>query len=776
MSEVLQTFVEAIVGRVRKTGDDYNPAELSRPVAILWPDQGREWEALAPALRARLPILTLGPYDPATRTGPAYWIRCMLARVLDDRLPEDEVPVVYLPGVSKRDIRGVEECKDELKPIASLQYEGTLFTQLNGKDWTVAAFIQSADGGLGISMGSDEATRKAALRALTRLAEVPVEEMRKDAPLRAAYFDLKFNPDEALALLRWMNDPDAVRKEHDQVSWDAYVSLCRQHFGLDPEKDGVLKAGQRLGERLDAAWNLARQRWEEAPANYPGLPDLLRRARPKKDLGMFARQDTWPQDNEAAEGILRERLRELGNKQPQEGRAELLELEEAHGRRRDWVWAKLGQAPLARALEHLAGLAKLTEQPLVGADVTDVAEGYAAGGWQADAASLRALSAVETSDDAEAVGAAVRAVYRPWLEEAAVHFQARVGDGTAARYPFSFLPAQGPGTCVVFIDGLRMDVAHLLADHIGRAGLRTEISWRLTGLPTVTATAKPAASPIGASFRSGTDLSPATITGSKVEAPVLRRLLQEADFQVLSATDPLGDPSGKGWSEDGDLDETGHTKGSGLARQLDPALRDISARVRGLLEAGWKTVTIVTDHGFLLMPGGLPKVQLPEHLTEVRKGRCARLKPASSTDLQTVAWQWDSEARFAVPPGIACFEAGKEYEHGGLSPQECVTPVVTITKPKSLSGTIEIEGIRWRGLRCTFSVKGAPTSSRADIRREAANDESSVTGGGRPIEADGACSLLVPDEDIMGEDAYLVVVGASGSLLVQSDVIVGGAA
>ena len=45
---------------------------------------------------------------------------------------------------------------------------------------------------------------------------------------------------------------------------------------------------------------------------------------------------------------------------------------------------------------------------------------------------------------------------------------------------------------------------------------------------------------------------------------------------------------------------------------------------------------MITDHGWLLMPGDLPKVELPEHLTEIRKGRCARLKEGSQTDQQVV--------------------------------------------------------------------------------------------------------------------------------------------
>ena len=101
--------------------------------------------------------------------------------------------------------------------------------------------------------------------------------------------------------------------------------------------------------------------------------------------------------------------------------------------------------------------------------------------------------------------------------------------------------------------------------------------------------------------------------------------------------------------------------------------------MQALLDHGWREVVIVTDHGWLLLTGGLPKADLPFHLTHLRKGRCAVLKEGSDSDQQTVSWRWDDAVRIAVAPGIRCYEAGKEYEHGGLSPQECVTPVITVS-------------------------------------------------------------------------------------------------
>ena len=159
------------------------------PAAILWPDKERQWEPLLPELRKRLPLLTLGPYAPAERMGPAYYLRCMIARTLpDDVLPADATPIIYLPGVSRQELRAIEECPKHLQPLAELQYRGVLWTHKNGRDWTVAGFLQNADDGLGVPVGADSATRDALLRALPVLARQPVGYLRKEAPLRAPFF------------------------------------------------------------------------------------------------------------------------------------------------------------------------------------------------------------------------------------------------------------------------------------------------------------------------------------------------------------------------------------------------------------------------------------------------------------------------------------------------------------------------------------------------------------------------------------------------------------
>lgn len=100
------------------------------------------------------------------RTGdvPAIWLRCIIADRIDQIIrPEDLRPIIYLPGISRQDIRAVESCPDHLKPLAELQYRGVIWSQANAKDWTVLAFLKSSQGGMGLDVSQDTESKNAML-------------------------------------------------------------------------------------------------------------------------------------------------------------------------------------------------------------------------------------------------------------------------------------------------------------------------------------------------------------------------------------------------------------------------------------------------------------------------------------------------------------------------------------------------------------------------------------------------------------------------------------
>lgn len=513
------TFIEAVKDSLAAAGR-YNSGDSLPPAAILWTDADGEWRPIAARLRTLLPeLLTLGEYEPEQRSGPSIWLRCIvdgalpipgtehLIRPSDTFSPSDaekgkrSVPILYLPNVSRQLLRSPEECPDELKPLVELQYRGAVWTQLNGKDWTVEAFLVSESGGLGLDVARDHSTRNALVGALDMLATTLISTLRGHK-LEAEDFDKLMVGDTVRDLLAWVSDPK-VRDSWDNAHWKAFCSRCRDEFGFDPVSDGDLVAAERLGLRK-GAWADVWRRFTESPALYPGIPAALRRAKPGD---LFVQRDSWPDENEKDEKSLRSALLALPKFTPEEARKAVLELEQQHSERRAWVWARMGFSPLAAALEHLRLLAEHTVLPLVGDSPDAIASAYVKSGYRADDAVLRALACVKSGDEVAAVGAAIRTMYLGWLDDTARNFQ------TAARkWPLpgradlkDRLVAAESGECLLFVDGLRFDVAQRLLARAHERQLLVTEGYRWSALPTVTPTAKPAVTPAAIAVSGGTD-------------------------------------------------------------------------------------------------------------------------------------------------------------------------------------------------------------------------------------------------------------------------------
>ncbi len=249
-------------------------------------------------------------------------------------------------------------------------------------------------------------------------------------------------------------------------------------------------------------------------------------------------------------------------------------------------------------------------------------------------------------------------------------------------------------------------------------------------------------------------------------------LLGKAGCQFLRSED-LGDPSGKAWAEHGALDRTGHDQGWKLAWRIEEQVTEIAEQVEALLDAGWASVRVVTDHGWLLLPGGLPKAELPKFLVDTRWGRCAVLKSTATVELQIVDWRWSTAVRIGLAPGVSCFKAGIEYTHGGLSLQECLRPELKVRREAS-AAAVAVDEVTWRGLRCRLKVSGTRPGLRADVRLKPAAPETSIAEDGKPLGDDGSASLLVPEDDYLGHAAFVVVLSADGRVLANKTTTVGG--
>lgn len=752
---------------------DFDPNVVAAPIAVLWPDEGRQWETTVNELQQRRCVVRYGTFDAAHHQGPAYWLRCVIAATVElDGLP-DGVPIVYLPGISRDTMRALDTVAPELAPLGALQHRCQWFSHPNGKDWTVRSLLSNKERGLGLNVAGDPATGEALVASLGPLLGQPITRLEA-RHIDAGFLNGLLNPDPIRSLLNWLDDPVAMRSGLNDGAWAAFVQQCKHDFGFDPAVEGEIHGARRLGE-AEGQWAEVWRRFRENPSEYPGIPDRLRQTQPPELLPK--NPGAWPALSADAEEQLRDALTGLANRPPQEARDAILKLEETHKVRRGYVWADLGWTPLALALEHLAEAARITSAGSPDASVDAMVDWYASTGWRADRAVISALNEADRKVDLAAVEAAITAIYRPWLDTAAKALQAAVGPmANAGTYAASPAPKPVAGEVVVFIDGLRLDVAHLLADRLAGAGLEAELATGLAALPTVTQTSKPALVPIDQTLLSagaGLDARRAP-DGPSAGVQVLRSLMATAEVQVLLSVDDLGDPSGVAWTEAGELDHRGHDLGIRLAHEVDDEVQRIATRIEELLDAGWTTVSVVTDHGWLLVPGGLPKNEdLPVAVTETKKGRCARIKDGAALSVPTVPWHWDSDVRIAVAPGISCFEANQTYEHGGVSPQECVVPRLSVTRGSSSAAGAAITNMKWRGLTLVVEFTDLPDGATIDLRTAAGDANSSIADRARLTGGQGKELLLVGDDDLEGQRAHLVVIGADGSLLLQRETTVG---
>lgn len=761
MSETVLERVLDLLERAGRAAPDHEP-----PAALLWPDPDREFAGIITRIASAMTLVTLGAYEPGIKTGPGIWVRCVLARTADGLDTVDEQPpLVYLPGYGKDQIRDIAGGPTELKPLADLQFRGGVWLQRNGREWTARSLLGSASG-IDLEVAKDNATKDALLRALPRLLDEPISELRRRGELNAQYFNELLAPDHERLLLLWLNDPAGTESGTDPVQWSAFLGTCRETYGFDPEKDGPIEGARLLGDRK-GPWSKVWAVFADVPQRYPDIPERLRAAQP---AGMVPDPpDSWPIVNEQGEDNLRVALARLDRLTAAEASTKVRELDTAHGERRGWVWARLGMAALAQALGRLVELADHTAAPLRRASANEIADAYVTDGWRADRAAMAALAAVEPGPDADAVGVAVRALSEAWLDDAARALQ----DAFATDFPPAAAEDYAEGTCLLFVDGLRFDVATIVVDELDDSA-KADLGWRFSALPTVTPTAKPAVSPVAALMHPGPRLSPsASAGGSALSIDGLRKLLGEAGWQVLG-DGGWGDPSGRGWLEGGDIDTQGHNLPLKLPHRIVSEARQIADQIRELLAWGWKRVVVVTDHGWLHLPGGLPKVELPINTVELRKGRCARIPENATVTHLTLPWRWDPAVRIAVAPGIACYEAGKVYEHGGVSPQECVTPhlVVEAVAGPMPSLTATIGSVVWTRMRCRVEAE-APGGSTVDIRTKPADPGSSVATEAKPLEG-GKCALLVPDDQLEGSTATVVILDAAGTVVAQRHTSIAG--
>ena len=750
------TVLTHLIAAIRQAAI-YNRHDLTAPRVVLWPDGGRLWARVIPLLRDAMPeLLALDRVADGDHQGPATRLRYLLARK-----EFGNTPVLYLPGIARPAFRGAAGFPAEARHLFALQYQGQFWTQQNGKDWTPAAFLATQDGGLGLDLARDPATRQALSAQLEHVLRTRLADLR-GRRLEAADFHALVASDPIRLLLHWMAAPDAARQSGPAGAWTGFTALCKQRFNLDPDRDGVISAAEKLVAG-QGEWDQVWQRYREAPKLYGGVRKALDRVQPR-DL-LDTGNDRIPANNRQQEAQLRQGLLALADLPQSPALDRLARLCADHAPRAASLWAELGEAPLAGAAQHLGAMADAIRAGGPGQDWAALADSYTRQGWRVDAAAWKALAAVRDAPDLHAVAAALRAVYRPWLEDLAER-TTRLAASYPNRQPATCPTlAPAPGDVILFVDGLRCDLGLELQQRLMDQGLTAELQTRWAALPTVTATAKPAWRPLAEHLKGDViaeGFEPRRVSDDRpLKTALFRELLDTTGWAWIEPM-ATGDPGGAGWTETGAFDRYGHDQGARLAWRIAEELRAVVHRIRELLDGGWRRVIVLTDHGWLLVPGGLPRVDLPKHLTLSRWGRCALARPEAQHSYHQVSWFWGAEHAVVLAPGIAVFRDGLEYAHGGLTLQEALTPLLTVTATAGGETVpVRIAAARWIGLRLRVQLDGPAAGLFLDLRAKPADPGSSLLAADqrlKPVEPDGKGALAVENDDLIGQAAMLVVV------------------
>lgn len=753
----------------------HNGNTMVKPEVILWPDPDKQWSSIIPVLQSKLgTLLIYGEFNIEQKRGPAIWLKCMVAKTLPEaQWSEKQTPIIYLPGISKQDLKNITNAALDLQPLVEYQYTGMNWLHENGKEWTVLAFLQNIQSGLGLRVVADNATKDALISSLSFYFEDKDVLYRKPV-IDSDYLLAMIFPDVIPNILKWICEGDSFLQSLSTEKKETFLNICESKYDFKPDYKNIKEVVLKLGSQKNS-WNVVWQYFSNAPSKFPKIIELLRLAKPN-DLGsgMFSvPEESWPQINEEKENALRNELSILSDLNGKQIKEKLNQLDSDHSKRRNWIWNELGQTPLADALFHIHKMNTICEDSFPSITIEEIKQYYIEKGYQADTHMRLSLSKVNSQEDKGVIIKIIQHIYRPWLENLNIKFQ------TLLENDFKSYTKKENGKftedLVLFVDALRYELAVEFCERLQEFAIDSELSSGWTATPTLTPTAKPFCSPIAELVNMQSDFvefRPQLKTGKDLQTAAFRDALNEVGYTYVSSIKDIVSGT-KIWMEIGDIDTKGHEEQSNMVKRIDELFEQFKETIFGAFEKGVKSVKVVTDHGWLLLPGGLPKEEIIKDLTETRWGRCALMKEGAKTDLLHLPWQWNPAIYIAYAPGISFFKKNEEYAHGGISVQECLVPYLRIENKNKQHFAGKIKSTKWVNLTCRIETEDAPNGFKIDIRTKASDPSTTILATKKPKEIiEGKCSVMANDS-FEGMAAHIVLMTAEEIIVDKTTTEVG---
>lgn len=769
-----QSIYDKVV-QALKQAENHNSQLMVRPEVILWPDPDTQWVDVISTLQQEMPqVLVYGNYDPIKKQGPAIWLKCMVAKALPEaNWSADDIPIIYLPGVSKTDLRNVANAVFNFQPLLEYQYTGTLFLQENGREWSIIAFVENPNNGLGIKVAKDTATKDALRKTLSTIFQ-DREVLTNKSIIDADFLNNQLFPDVIPSILKWMCKGEAFLHAMESGKREVFTHLCKSQYEFEPDHKNIKAIAEKFGAQRNS-WKYVWQLYATAPHKYPEIEALLRLAKPADmGIGVFSVPDeSWPQVNEQKEEALAHALEKISKDGAAKALNALQKLEEEHALRRQWVWFELGKSPMADALQHLVQMASRSLESYSADSIESLKQYYSAKGYGVDQAMRKALAAVKLEKDKTLVKSIIHQFYQPWLESLTTKFQKLVAQD--AGIFTSQNAAVETENFVLFVDAFRYELAEEFCRRLEKQHLKVKLETGWSAIPSLTPTAKANVSPIATSVSvqsNITDFRPQLQNGKDLLTPVFRDELKSKDFiLVTQAKDIQSD--GRYWQEIGDIDTKGHEEQAEMVKRIEELFDQVQEALDVAFEKGIKRVKIVTDHGWLLLPGGLPKTQLNAGLTETRWGRCATIKEGATTDLLHLPWRWNPSIFIAYAPGISFFKANEEYAHGGISIHECLVPTLYVENPMVRNIEAEVKIVKWVNLKCTIQTTDLPEGYSIDIRTKYNDAKTSIVLSKNKTLQGNTVTLMV-DDSAEHQAATIVLLDETERILDKKPTTVGG--
>ncbi len=424
-----------------------------------------------------------------------------------------------------------------------------------------------------------------------------------------------------------------------------------------------------------------------------------------------------------------------------------------------------------RAVAAIAQLrADIEATPPPSASADGILDWYVRDGWHIDTSHRRlelARTELREFGDLEDGLTAARVAYDGWLDALLNRFTTSLANGALEAgihlrqgdVHDRFVDPASRRTVYVWVDALRYELGAELCEALRPVGERVDLHAAIAASPTITPVGMANLLP-GASSNLRVGLSDERITvsinGTEVKDVPGRRDLLRLRHGAVADLD-LNDASQKGEKalaraigdaslvllRSQEVDAAGESGLLSVAWSHFETVIDLLASVIArLAQAGAERVVISADHGFIALSqdlGSQRVVDPPAGAAGAVKrrvfvGRGGVPNPAT-VRIPLSACGVTSDLDVIVPRGLAVFRAGggRQFFHGGLSPQELVIPVIVVEltkapEPQKVHVVVEVAGgrITTGVFAATLRFSGNLFTTEVTVRVVA-------TEGGQPV-------------------------------------------